>query len=600
MRVALSVLALVSLLPWLGLLGDSWWGYPGAAATWSLAVLVRAGAVWVVLRWALPALQSAQLGRCGLALLSVIATFRAVAVVTPIGDFEVAAMVAAGEAPLGKWYGSSLVLRGWHLLAGVWSGLSPEASIRWLSAICGGCLTLLVARFAGQFDGLRRCRAWTAVYSAAFGVVGVAAGHVEIYALVQLTIAAWLLAAYRFWLVPQRRQAIVLGLITGWAAVCYLGLILLAPLLLALLAIWWLRRTEFSLRLRATRTLAICGLALLVVVLVFGFGPTPVRHSLPAEWARQFRTRAPQAASPMPPFLPADVHSAVLANLIAPRYWFSGWHLRDISAILWLGDRVGLVLIAAAAANLRWRETSAAQRAAILLFGSAAVIELVYAALVVHGMPYPWDWDLTTPAFVTTTLFALVLLGAWSPVWPRWGGWVLGAVSFASLISGFALTTAAARPPAAFGPVVDGLQLAVQPTAVAWTADVAPLVTIWIRSERPAFDVPEQAALLAMIGNAGARQVRTEMTRTTIKRGLRIEPGDRPLTRFYWRPELFQEVDLTRDPRGASWQRAPGGWSSGRFAGKFLFRLGRSTDGQYTDLESQPLEIEIAPRRAKP
>lgn len=504
-----------------GSASPSWWA--GSPATWLAPELwLRALGVLAACTGSLYAWQyiaatprsPASRALSGLAVLLALASvLRFAAPRTPIGDWQILLWTTDAGKAIGKWYGGSLAHAAFHHSLGRAFGWTPVESVRCLSALCGAATAFVFGRIAATLGLPRVLPAWPCLYAAAFGVVGVGLGHVEIYAVVALVLACALYTGLCLLESPRPLRAAAFSLATGAALVTYLGHLLLVPL-------WLGAALALALRVRdGARPLACSLLVVAVTPLVSGLalflGPVPAYLPLGAEWAHQLGGGDALNRSGRPLFLPLDVHASVFTNLIAPHYWLSGWHLRDVAQMGLLGDPGGLFLVGLCLplAALRWRRLGAS----VVWLGAAAALYVGWAALVVPGIPYPYDWDLTSWVALPVSVFAaaLVALLAQRQRLPRAASVLLVLVAAASQLAGMAFLLAAARPPPAFGPRADGLRLGV---IAAWHAPAARPVLyswIWLRNEAGApVAIPLQRAWFELLAEGGEPVVAPPLRKT--------------------------------------------------------------------------------------
>lgn len=585
----LSLGALAAMLV-TGLLFGSW-SWPGARIWLAPQAWLRAAATIAALTLALPRMARPQKRPLVSVVLVGLLTlvFFAVRFNAPIGDWQVIAWCAETWQPLGKWYGAALAYGLVHQLIGAPAGLDASTSVALGSAFCGALQAWIAARIAAHLTLDPRFPAWRWLYIGAFGLVAVGLGHREIYSLVTL-LTAWV--AYRLVLLPEGPQwsrAAQLGLALAAAFSAYVGGLLLVPVWLAALG-WWILRARRGLAQRAG-ALWLAAVPVVLPSLLLALGPAARNKPLGKTWFSQFGVGAAMNAKAFPPFLPADVHWAWFTNFIAPQYWFSEWHLRDLLGVIATSQSLALAWIVLAVVPA-WRGARDTRRVQLAMLGLIALPQVCYAALVVHGLPYPWDWDLPAHAFGAATWLALICCAAPGSDSPAPGSRraVLPAIAaIATCLAGSALLHSTRIPPAEFGASDGTLSLAVGPAPLAGTQ--GQLVWLWLRNNSTT-DVTLSGAeyTVAIVGQRDSRHVRSRLDRHTLIGSRRLRPGEvAPLTSFFWDPVRFEAVDLREDPSGSEWKRIETSTLTGSLSARWLLTLPRGPTEAAAQLVSAPM-----------
>lgn len=564
------------------------WAAPGWTGLFGAGTVLRTALLATLLALLLPRLAGAA-GRperiaigLGLWLLGVLLRYDA-----PIGDFQMLAWCAETWQPLGKWYGAAWLAGLWHQLLGAPLAISAERSVAILSAGCGALQICAAARVAVLLELPARWPAWRWVVIGSSGLILIGLGHREIYSLVALATTLVVLTGLRWIEQPSHSRALGFGLVVGSALTLYVGGLLVLPAFL-----WCLVRTPrqragwIAAALAATTACAL-------PVLFLALGPETARSPLGATWGSQFGRGAALNLRAFPPFLPADVHWSWFTNLIAPAYWFSGWHLRDLLGVIGTAQPIGLALAGVLAVNrATWRDAAANRRAALIAW--LVLPQLAYAALVVHGMPYPWDWDLPAHALASTTWLALALLSSAPSTAPPSRNLLLPVAAVFALAAGCALFQAASAPPPSFGSAERGLALAAWPERLNGAG--GGFVWIWLHNTSGrALALPTSEFRIALVAERGSERLRSDMTRQKLLAGRRIEPGERvAIASFYFRPERFEALDLAVDPSGTLWRPIESDPLPGSYRARWLASLPIEPGAPPHQLVSAPFDWRIA------
>lgn len=518
---ALAVVLGVSILAPLALAGRiGWWAFPasGTAALEAIpralvvTLAVLAGLVGFARSATLPSSRSRAGARVAvLAVLTLV--FRLAAVEAPIGDWEALLKVGA-IPPVGKWYGVGLLFEAAYVFVGRAVGLDALATVRWCSAAAGAAGALLFERAAARLGLPAVLRGWPFLYAAAFGVVGVGLGHAEIYAVVCALLSAVLLSGLALLDGPRPSRGAVFGALAGAGFASYLGLVLVAPLWLALVAVLFVRAAREKARGVAVAAALALAVPALVTPAILAAGPRPLDRPMAGQWAHQVGGGDQLNARRVPPHLPRDVHWSLAKNLVAPKYWLSAWMVRDTLQTTLLGDRAGIVLAAVVAASLARRRRAALATPRIAWLAGACAAYAVLAVFAVRGYPAPYDADMAAPWFVTTTFLAAALLATAGAGWryPRTVDVLLAAVAVAAQWSGAMLYLDTARPPADFGPPELGLSVGVAPPSVRVPDDGAAYVAVWLRNARSTpFEFGPGDSGHILLGEGGKRLLQGEL-----------------------------------------------------------------------------------------
>ncbi len=418
---------------------------------------------------------------------------------THIGDWETAIWTSITGIPLGKWLGASLLYHAAQSALSLFD-VQPLASVQLFSALCGALAMLCHTTVLRALGLPERLRAWPALLAGAFGVVGISLGHTEIYAVVALGLGVVAVTGLQLVRAPSAKTWLVFSGVVGLALPLYLGCMLLAPVwLLTGLYAAWTRRAAAKGPLLA---LALAG-ALLVVIpagVLIGAGPKPTGRDLGTIWGAQFESGR-QEGRVAPCSLPDDVHWSLARNLVAPGYWFSGWHVRDSVSLALSYDRLGLLLVLALAGTALGRAWRARSLPPELFFlGTLALPFLALAFLAVPGKLYPWDWDLVAYGALPLSLLGAALL---VPRLPETGArkrteWLIAGVAALSLLSGVLLFESLGREPERWTPVGAGLSAGITPGDLELAGDSCAHVELWLRndSSRPVPISPRTLELL--------------------------------------------------------------------------------------------------------
>jgi hypothetical protein len=595
--VVLAVLAVASVaaLPATVVGVDRLWAMPGLDGALG-AVLARALGLVVAVVGGLAALETVRrrvadrattVFATALVALAASAAFAIVGPTTYVGDWQWMIRVIDLGRPLAEWYlaavGAIVVDRAVQLFVDV----PPMTTARIFSALCGGALLVVLHRLMVALGATERGWGWAFVPLTAFGALGVGLGHVEIYAATALVLAGAVLASLRVLETPSLARTIGLGALAAVAASSYIALALIVPSLFVV-AGWAAARASRERRVALGAGFVAAFAVALVVIVVLG--PPSTRVSLFGMWTGELQARDADAMTPF--FHPDDVYWPAFRSLLAPAHWFSGWHLRDVGQLAFLGDRFGLaamllspLLLVGARASLR--------RAAIVA-ALLAVPLLAWGFVVVNGFPYPWDWDLTSWIAGATVVYAML-------VWARIGGRskaasaLVAVVGIAAAVSGVGFMTGVApEPPAAFGPDVDGLRLGITPERVVLEPGDRVHLRLWVRNDGPRpIDLRHGDALFSLRGRSERLRVAESPHRRPIVGDRRIEPGETVcLYDFWFGPRGHR---LRRPDEGWS-EPVLGPWPAGDYEGRLHVRF--EQEGMLSgDLVSQPVEIEA---RAEP
>ncbi|MBP7148927.1 MAG: hypothetical protein KBD01_15450 [Acidobacteria bacterium] len=513
------------------------------------------------------------------------------------GDWDFLVAVTELHHPFGRWYGASLAYIGFHRALGEPLGWPATESIRWLSSICGALVAWLYCLLAVRLGLARAFRPWPFLYVAAFGAVGIGLGHLETYAVVALAFAAVLWAAVRALQAPPPAPVIVLHLVTGLALTVYIGLVLALPAWLVATAI----AAGRALRARDVRaaTAALAGLAIVPVLFlgVTRLGPAPA-HPIEDALTEQigaFADRQPKTAW----FLPDDVHWPLLTNLTHPRYWFAGWHLADAAQQAWLGDRAGLLglalLLTPAIASWSRRRGPAPE---ILPPLAAAGAIMAYAFTIVHGIAFPWDWDLASYGAVATSLSAGGLLAWWLGerriALRSRAGVLVALVALAAQFDGVRMFLAMAPAPPGFGPAVAGVSVGASPGAIELREGRRPRTWFWMRNDTgQVLHVRSAHLFTGLAATSDDVALRQVLHRRRLLGTREIEPGGTALLAAF-DPRLTG-IHVSRD--GTTWTKAEGLGPPGRYEARWIVRVDLAGDRRLTEFSSQPIALTILPPR---
>ncbi|GAB4223558.1 MAG: hypothetical protein Kow0062_23950 [Acidobacteriota bacterium] len=540
--------------------------------------------------------------------LGLAAVMRSVLPPTYIGDWQWILWIVEDGRPLGKWYGASLVYvlldGGFHLVA------SPTAfsSVRWTSALCGAAAVMLWWATARALGVTRIGRAWPALLLAAFGVVGVGLGHLEVYAAVVLLLSVFVFTAVRMLQRPSVARVAWFALAAGICFGGYVALLLLLPPALVLV-LWSVGGLDGWLR-RAIGAGVAATLIALPTLAAHTLGPEPIdgRHLIEF-WADEAVAGEDAPEVPSASWR-ADASWSVMPHLIAPGHWLSGWHLADLAQAGWLDDRLGLVLtlilgpfwlLARRAGRRRGtakgdRETGVGGNRALVGVALVAFVFLAYAFVILNGRPYPWDWDLFAWAALPTSLLGAGILARIAPP----GGFdrtvqrLLAGVGVVAILHGASFVNATPRVARAFGPSVAGLRLGVVPER--WEiADGRPVhVWLWLQNDtaRPLHVRPGAIAYALSAGNADfvLRQPRRQRP---VVGGRWVPAGGRAcLHDFLWRPRGL--AMRARQAGELDWQTFDGERLAGlSFAGRLEVVLPDQALRGVERLESNPLSLDV-------
>lgn len=263
-------------------------------------------------------------------------------------------------------------------------------------------LTLAIAMRLGR--SVREVAAVVLLVWTGLGSLQLALGYVDIYPLVQLFVALYLWTALRY---LDGDGRVVWPLLVAVAGPCfYIGLILLAPSVLVLLAVAVQRRDLAPVALAACASLLIVGLA---TVPTFG-----APFALQA-WLERLSDVGLYGLNPGRQTLP-------LAHMLSLR------HAGEVMSTLILLDGTALVLLAA----LPVRSRAGAFLCLLLASGLAFVV-----AMDPLWGPYS-DWDLFSYLTLPLGVAAGLAFVTWSRSAPRLAGLVLGLALATSTVHLFA------------------------------------------------------------------------------------------------------------------------------------------------------------------
>ncbi len=505
---------------------------------------------------------------------------------TYIGDWQWMLWIVEDGRPLGKWYGASLLYVLADRMLSPLAGLTPLASIRWTSALCGAGTALLWWGGVRVLGLPRLGPAWPALFVSAFGTVGVALGHVEVYAAVTLLFALCLFTAIRMVERASPGRVAAFALAAGMTFGAYVAMLLVVPIALALLA-WGVWQQAGPGR-RALVAVAAAVLFALPTVAERALGPEPIGEHLIEFWAEQ-SGRATAALPKAKAFQPDDVYWKALPHFMAPKYWFSGWHLADLGQAALLDDRLGLALVLALGpasvltwwrrrrqGGTEWKEGVVPAPRPLVVPAVASLVFLAYGFALVNGRPYPWDWDLFAWVSLPVSLLAAGLLAASAPVegLDRRAQGLIALVGLLAAVQGASFFLATPRTPGAFGPPAGALRLAVVPDR--WEiADGRPVhLWLWLANttSSPIHVRPEWIVYEFEAGSADT-QVRQARRRRRVVGGRWVPAGGVAcLHDFTWDP-----ARLESRPRGGGdevWGTFDGAESRGRsFRGRLVVTL---------------------------
>ncbi|RMG44244.1 MAG: hypothetical protein D6718_10435 [Acidobacteria bacterium] len=510
---------------------------------------------------------------------------------TYIGDWQWILWIAEDGKPLGKWYGASLVYVYGHRVLGGLAGLTPFESVRWTSAACGAATAWVWYRIVDGFGWTRRAAAWPALYLSAFGVIGIGLGHLEVYAPVGLLIGLYLWTGWRLLEAPDRRRFWAFAAVAGLATGAYVAMLLLVPVTLAVIG-----KAASGLRGSAAKRglLAVAAVALMVLPVTAEkvAGPEPIQGHLIDFW----RAQAARDAEHLPrakAFQPSDVYWPLVPNFMAPKYWFSGWHLSDIGQQALLDDRAGLALAIALAVLLASKARSGFRDPRVALPLALSAVLLAYGFTVVNGRPYPWDWDLFSYAALPVNVLAAGLLTHLLGERPlgRVPEALLAAAGLTAAVAGVAFFLSVPRTPSEFGPPRGGLRLAVVPERFALAPGRPAHLWLWLANDT---DEPRHVRpgriTYALVGESASSVLRQPPRRRAVVGGRWVPAhGVACLHDFTYDPAAVRI-----GPRaGGAEDLRPLAASAGPdlFLGRLWVDLGR--DGGR--LRSNPLEIATAP-----
>jgi hypothetical protein len=518
------------------------------------------------------------------------------------GDWKT--LIALGEAgkTIGKWWGAGLVYASFHRGIGAPLGATPATSAAWVSCLAGAANAYLFYLFARVTGLVRAFPAWPLLYAAAFGVVGLGLGHVEIYAVVATAIGGVLLCAVWLFAAPSPARTLLLGAVGGLALCTYLGAILLVPILLASLALvlvgaWKVGDRRLGLA-------AVVAAALLVVPLAGGqlwsgstLGPGPLE-----KWADQFTGRAEEErVGQTAGFLPPDVHSAHLRNVMRLGYAVSPRHLGEMAQQLALDQLLPLlvVLLFGAGRIRSWlaRDAPRGLDAAGLLLAAAAALYLLWAWTVVPGLPSPIDWDLRAISAVPVLYLAGWLL-AGDPLPPRGARLRRGLAGAAGLVvafCGLSFLEGAIEPPRTFGPEAHGLRLGAVPSRLVLEPNGYRHLWFWIENEgqRP-FVVDAKSVVYELWAKNRRSFVQQPPQRRRMRARRHFAPNAREmLIDFGWEPRGFLAAEPDYSGREPEWREIDGLPPPGRYVARWHVALWLERAEQMVHLESQDVELVV-------
>jgi hypothetical protein len=614
LRVALIVTIAVLGTARLLLRGDPGvWAMPDASsdpASRAVSAVLLTGGL-VLAGWAWQRIHRAGLGRWSAAAASLMvggvlaALSWVLAPPSYFGDWKT--LIALGEAgkTIGKWYGAGLVYSSFHQGIGAPLGATPAASAAWVSCLAGAANAYLFYVFARVSGLVRAFPAWPFLYAGAFGVVGLGLGHVEIYAVVATAIGGVLLCAVWLFAAPSPGRTLLLGAVGGLALCTYLGAILLVPILLASLVVVLLGAWKAG--NRRLGLAAIVAAALLVVPLAVGqlwsgstLGPGPLE-----KWADQFTGRAEEErAAQTAGFLPPDVHSPHLRNVMRVGYAVSPRHVGEMAQQLAL-DQLLPLLLALLFGVRRVRSWLARERprgldAAGLLLAAAAALYLLWAWTVVPGLPSPIDWDLRAISAVPVLYLAGWLLAA-EPLPARGARLRRGLAGAAALVAAFcglSFLEGAIEPPRTFGPEAHGLRLGAVPSRLVLEPGGYQHLWFWIENDgQHPFVVDAESVAYELWAKNRRSFVQQPSQRRRMRARRHFAPGARRvLIDFGWEPRGFLVAEPEYSGREPDWREIDGLPPPGRYVARWHVALWLERAEQTLHLESQDVELVVQGR----
>jgi hypothetical protein len=508
-----------------------WWASLSLRKLLDPAVLIRGLVLGTALFQSLRWLARPDLSRVSGAaiVLGLTAVFRLTTLKAPIGDWQVLLWATQDWQSIGKWYGSSLIFGAFHHLLGVPIGLSAEESVMLCSSLCGALLILVLARAAARLRLPADALAWRTALLVGFAGYGLALGHREIYSLVLLAVAFTLERWVRLCGEPNAQHAVSAGVTLGLTLTLYLGAVGLVPV--ALIGLGWLIWRG------AWRPAAIAALSCgLVSLLILGLGPPTFERSLLEEWQRQAARGEVLNQHGRPYFLPSDVHWSVITNFVAPRYWLAWWHLRDLAGCLLFAAPLSIPLALYGLLRLTRPPRTGLEDGGwlgLVAAGSFAAI----GALVVPGIPLPWDWDLFafyfTPLIWWSSLQVATEFESRLAV-SRARRVVSGSWAYFTVCLALAMCRDTAQPPTEFGPAQSGIAIGAMPAQLPLGSK--PFVWLWIRNDtRQPIEIRTDQLELQLVDATKPDRVSSETVKHAL-RGTRSIPAGAsvPLTHFFW------------------------------------------------------------------
>jgi hypothetical protein len=521
---------------------------------------------------------------------------------TYFGDWKTLTALIDRGGTIGKWYGAGLAYVGFHRGIGSAFGLIPTESAQWLSSVAGAVNAYLFFLFARQVGLTRAFRGWPLLFAATFGVVGLGLGHLEIYPVVATAIGGVLVAGAWLLEAPSSPRVVVFGLVSGLALATYLGAILLVPILLGVLT------TVLARAVRERRSRLLAGVAaaglLIFLPLVAGelwsastLGPGPIE-----KWVEQFSGRDGQVApEQVAGFLPEDVHSPHLRNVMRLRHALSAWHATEMVQQLALDQLVPLLIVAVFGARrlANWGRGRRGEptRGVGVLLTAAAVIYLAWAWMVVPGLPNPIDWDLRAVSALPVLYLAGWLL-ARDPLPERGARLRLGLAAGAAVLAalcGVTFLGAAIERPDKLGPEAHGLRLGAVPERLVLSEDGYQHVWFWVENQGDRRFHIDTAWIGYELWAKNSRLFvqQPEQRRRTL--GDRyLEPDvQQMLVDFSWEPRRFLIAQPEYTGLEPSWREADGLPPPGRYVARWHLSMWLPSAEQTVHLESQDVELVV-------
>ena len=306
--------------------------------------------------------------------------------------------VGEGTGENGRWY---LLLwtyeRGFALVRPV---LDAAAFIRMVSGLAAVVALVALADAARRLARTRgEAAAITLLAWTAFGTAQLVPGYLDVYPFALAATALYLATAL---------GSLAGDVHPGWPLVIafvapffYIGLVLLVPST-AVIVLAAARRTDGRAQLALGLVLAVAAAGAATLPgfgTPFAWGAFVVRAHADSGW---------------------QLGLSPTSSLLPPAYMASGAHAREILHTLLLVDGVGVLLLAACARSLPWRDPATALLASMVVPWLAYLIAMdpLFGALA--------DWDLFSYGAAATSLFGGWAFVAWGREHPRGFGWLLG------------------------------------------------------------------------------------------------------------------------------------------------------------------------------